>query len=50
MYSFNAGELKNTVFLFSLTPDQGFGAALSLAPFQSASDQYSDVYGKVFFS
>lgn len=32
---------------YSLTPDQGFGAGLALAPFQSATERYSDEVQKV---
>lgn len=35
------------IFVLRFTPDQGFGSALSLAPFSSATDQYSDVTGRV---
>lgn len=34
---------KKGGFIENITPDQGFGAALSLAPFSTPSDQYSDV-------
>lgn len=31
----------------SFSPDQGYGSALSMAPFSSATEQYSDVADKV---
>lgn len=36
--------------IYSLTPDQGFGAGLALAPFQSATEKYSDEVQKVIVS
>lgn len=38
---------KRGAFYENLTPDQGFGAGLALAPFHSATDLYTDEMHKV---